>query len=136
MEWSNTLMTTTLSIIRHPKFWDFHYTDWQISTPKLSKDDKHSLNKIQDHNMKDDTMYAVVHSATKPYINWEHMQSEFVIPFQLGNIKDHLYIVDVKTITDAIYVFKDYGGSDSNKRFCVLPYRLWGKYFSDCIYAD
>mgnify|MGYP007004907016 CR=1 FL=1 len=113
----------------------FHYTDQQIPTPKY-KDKMHSLNEVQDHNMKDDTMYAVVHSATKPYINWERMQSEFVVPFQLANVKDHLYIVDVKTITDAIYVFKDYGGSDSNKRFCVLPYCLWGEHFSHSIYVD
>ena len=86
--------------------------------------------------MKDDTMYAVVHSAKKPYINWAQLQTEFVLPFNMGDVNDHLYIVDIRAITDAMFVFKDYSGQDNTKRFCVLPYRLWGKYFSDRKYAD
>ena len=114
----------------------FRYDDICIPTPYLRKDKGYSLEEIQDNNMKDETMYAVVHSAKEPLFDWDDLQTEFVVPFNLGDVNNHLYIVDVKTITDAIFVFKDYGGKDSSKRFCVLPYRQWGKYFSDRIYAD
>lgn len=114
----------------------FKYNERRLPTPHLIKNEGFSLDEIHDNNMKDNTMYAVVHSATKPYIDWDELQREFVVPFHLGDVNDHLYIVDVNAITDAMFVFKDYGGTDSNKRFCVLPYRLWGQYFSDRIYAD
>ena len=114
----------------------FKYSCHGVPTPKLCKEDEYSFDEIHYGNLKDNTTYAVVHSAAKPYLTWDRIQKEFVVPFQMGDVKDHLYIVDVKTITDALFVFKDYGGDESKKRFCVLPYRHWGKYFSDRVYAD
>ena len=114
----------------------FRYDMPRIPTPKLTKDEGLSLEEIEDNNLQDDTLYAVIHSSTNPYIDWDRIQTDFVVPFHLGSVKDHLYIVDVKTICDALYVFKDYGGNDSTKRFCVLPYRHWGKYFSYRIYEE
>ena len=90
-------------------------------------DKKLSLADIEDQNMIDDTMYAVVHTATL-YVSWEELERSFVIQFTLGNPKDCVYVVSVENITDTFFVFHDYG-NDGLNYFCTLPYKRWGAYF-------
>ena len=105
-------------------WWYSHYT----TKEGLSLDD------IQTDWLKDDHMYAVVHLAEKPYINWDRIRNGFVVPFHMGPAQDHIYIIKIENITDALFVFKDYGGKDRTKCFCVLPYCQWGQYFSNRVY--
>ena len=104
----------------------FKYESRGIPTPDLI-DKKISLQDIKDQNMIDDTMYAVVHTATS-YVSWEELERSFVIQFTLGNPKDCVYVVSVENITDTLFVFHDYGNDGSNY-FCTLPYKRWGAYF-------
>ena len=105
-----------------------------MPTPHHINDEGLTADQVFEDRLPDDHMYAVVHSATKPYLTWEKIRKEFIVPFKMGSVSKHLYVVKVENITDALFVFKDYGGRDKTKRFCVLPYRQWGDYFSDRIY--
>ena len=112
----------------------FHYINLCIPTPHYTTKEGLSLDDIQTNRLKDDHMYAVVHSAKKPYINWDRIRNGFVVPFHMGPAQDHIYIIKIENITDALFVFKDYGGKERTKHFCVLPYCQWGQYFSDRVY--
>ena len=86
--------------------------------------------------MQDKSMYAVVHTAAR-YVPWSKIETDFVVPFKLGPINNHIYIVNVDNIIDPLFAFKDYGGagadSDSERYFCVLPNHKWGRYFGNRI---
>ena len=60
---------------------------------------------------------------------------DFVTPFTLGNVKECVYIVDIRCITDPLFVFQDTGGTTakSEQHFCVLPYKKWGRYFGEMV---
>ena len=77
--------------------------------------------------MIDDTMYAVVHTATS-YVSWDAIAHSFVMQFTLGHPEDCLYVVTVANITDTLFVFDDYG-NDGLNYFCSLPYQRQGAYF-------
>ncbi len=63
----------------------FKYESRGIPTPELI-DNNLSLADIKDQNMIDDTMYAVVHTATS-YVSWIELEQSFVMPFTLGHPK-------------------------------------------------
>ena len=97
-----------------------------IPTPELI-DNNLSLADIKGQNMIDNTMYAVVHTATS-YVSWEDLKRSFVMKFTLGHPKDCVYVDSVENITDPLFVFQDYG-NDGLNYFCTLPYKRWGAYF-------
>jgi hypothetical protein len=72
-------------------------------------------------------LYAIVHTATK-FITWNELDSLFVLPFCLGDVKTCVYIVNVSAISDPLFVCPNYG-KDGLHYLCCLPYRRWGKYF-------
>ena len=102
------------------------YESIVIPTPELIDNDL-SLADIKRQNMIDNTMQAVVHTATS-YVSWEELASPFVMHFTLGHPKDCVYAVSVKNITDPLFVFDDYG-NDGLNYFGTLPYQCWGYYF-------
>ena len=110
----------------------FKYESRGIPTPELI-DNNLSIADIKDQNMIDDTMYAVVHTATS-YVSWKDLERSFVMPFTLGHPKEFVYVVSVENITDPLYVFKDFG-NDGLNFFCTLPYKRWGAYFKNKIYV-
>jgi hypothetical protein len=81
------------------------------------------------HNTHDETVYAIIHTASN-YLSWEKMDSEFICAFSLGDPSTCVYIVDVCTITDPLFVCRNYGKSGEHF-LCSLPYRQWGNYFQD-----
>jgi hypothetical protein len=89
---------------------------------------------IQQNMCIDNSLYAVVHSASD-YLPFENLQNEFVSSFVLGDVMTCLYIVKIESILCPLNVFKDYGahGVDVNQLFCTLPRREWGQYFSSRI---
>ncbi len=68
----------------------FKYESRGIPTPELI-DNNLSLVDIKDQNIIDDTMYAVVHTATS-YVSWKKMEKSFVMPFTLGHPKECVYL--------------------------------------------
>jgi hypothetical protein len=90
-------------------------------------DNNLSLADIKDQNMIDNTMYAVVHTATS-YVSWEELERSFVKQFTLGHPKECVYVVSVENITDPLFVLHDYG-NDGLDYFCTLPYNRWGTHF-------
>ena len=74
-----------------------------------------------------DSVYAVIHTASH-YLSWEKLDREFICAFTLGDIKTCVYIVDVRTITNPLFVCRNYGKS-GNQYLCSLPYQQWGNYF-------
>ena len=72
-------------------------------------------------------LYAIVHTATK-FITWEELDSSFILPFCLGDVKTCVYIVNVAAISDPLFVCPNYGREELHF-LCCLPYRRWGNYF-------
>jgi hypothetical protein len=105
-----------------------------IPTPQFIHEDELSLLDIQQNMCIDNSLYAVVHSASD-YLPLEQLQHEFVSKFVLGDVMTCLYIVKIESIRGPLNVFKDYGahGEDVNQLFCTLPRREWGQYFSSRI---
>jgi hypothetical protein len=105
-----------------------------IPTPHFIHEQELSLLEIQQNRNIDNSLYAVVHTASD-YLPFEQLQHEFVSTFVLGDVMTCLYIVKIETIRGLLNVFKDYGatGQDINKLFCTLPRREWGQYFSSRI---
>ena len=90
----------------------FKYESRGIPTPELINNN-FSLADIRGQNMIDNTMYAVVHTATS-YVSWEELERSCVMQFTLGHPKDCVYVVSVEHITDPLLVFDDYGNDDFN----------------------
>ena len=78
-------------------------------------------------DISDTKLYAVIHTASN-YLSWDEMDANFISEFTLGHIKTCVYIVDVATISDPLFVFRNCG-KDSLHHLCSLPYRRWGNYF-------
>ena len=94
-------------------------------TPGFPTPESTESEKNQDKS--DTKLYAVIHTASN-YLSWDEMNENFISEFTLGNIKTCVYIVDVATISDPLFVFRNYG-KDSFHHLCSLPYRRWGIYF-------
>ena len=111
--------------------WFFKYESRGIPTPELIDND-HTLTDINGQNMIDNTMYAVVHTATS-YVSWEELERSCVMQFTLGHPKDCACVISVEDIMDPLFVFDDYG-NDCLNYFCTLPYQIWGSYFRNILY--
>ena len=105
----------------------FTYKSSGIPTPRLVQQEDWSLDQCVSNCVRDEQLYAVVHTAAD-YVSWERLCQDFVVPFQLGDVKSCVFIVPVDCIVDPLFVFRDYGGSSGNF-FCALPYRKWGEYY-------
>ena len=110
----------------------FKYCGAGIPTPHLITEMGYSHQHIYCEGLEDETVYAVVHSAVN-MLPWYTIEQEFISPFHLGPVDSCVYIIDVDTIVDPLFVIKDYGGKGSNSEryFCSLPYEKWGRYFGD-----
>ena len=111
----------------------FKYADsGHIPTPFLIEEMGYSPEQIYREGLTDNSIYAVVHTASET-VPWYNIMNDFVSSFYLGNVKGCVYIVDIKCIKDPLFVFQDIGGvaPRSDKYFCVLPYKKWGRYFGD-----
>jgi len=56
-----------------------------------------------DNNSNRNNLYAIVHTATR-FITWEELESAFIVPFCLGDVKTCVYSVNVTAIS-AHYLF-------------------------------
>ena len=112
----------------------FQYNDAGMPTPHLVDELQHSPAFIYHNSIKDETQYAVV-VTSENYLPWYEIEQDFISPFHLGSLEKCLFIVDVSCIISPLCVFQDYGGTGHNTRrhFAILPYRKWGKFFSDLI---
>ena len=112
----------------------FKYNTTSVPTPHYLDEEKLSPSTIFDQSLQDPNMYVVVHSATT-YIPWSTVTQNFVTTFKLGPLSTHLYIVKVESIVRSLFVWRNYGGIETNveKYFCALPSRDWGDYFGDRI---
>ncbi len=81
-----------------------------------------------DNNSNRNNLYAIVHTATR-FITWEELESAFIVPFCLGDVKTCVYIVNVTAISDPLFVCPNYG-RDGLHYLCCLPYQRWGNYFA------
>ena len=68
-----------------------------IPTPQFIHEDELSLLDIQQNMCIDNSLYAVVHSASD-YLPFEQLQHEFVSTFVLGDVMTCLYIVKIESI--------------------------------------
>ena len=84
-------------------------------------------NSIPSPDGKHHEVYAIVHTATD-YISWEAMDKSFVLPFCLGDMRSCVFIINVNSICDPLFVCPNYG-KDGTHYLCCLPYRRWGNYF-------
>jgi hypothetical protein len=73
------------------------------------------------------TVYAVIHTASN-FVSWKSIDTNFIAPFCLGDFKSCVYIVNANTISDPLFVCKNYG-KDGRHYLCTSPYRRWGNYF-------
>ena len=115
----------------------FHYITPGVPTPHLS-DEKGFSNEDIDEDWKHDTnVYAVVHTASK-YFSWSDIERDFVVPFELGDMKKCLSIINVHNIIDPLYVFEDMGGTGRNagRYFLTLPRRKWSQYYRSKIKSE
>jgi len=76
---------------------------------------------------KHNELYAIVHTATD-YISWEAMDKSFVLPFCLSDMRSCVFIINVNSICDPLFVCPNYG-KDGTHYLCCIPYRRWGNYF-------
>ena len=70
--------------------------------------------------------FAVIQSSCNT-ITMEQLTDDFVCKFDLDE-SQQTYVVDVETISSALFVYRNYGGA-CHSYFCALPKRKWGWYF-------
>ena len=115
----------------------FRYITRGIPTPHLS-DKKGFSNEDIDEDRKHNTnVYAVVHTASN-YFSWSDIERDFVVPFELGDMKKCLSIINVHNSIDPLYVFEDMGGTGCNagRYFLTLPRRKWSQYYKSKIKSE
>ena len=88
-----------------------------------------TLEGIEEDNMEDVTMYAIVHAASQ-WLTMDTMEKEFSAVFLLGDVSQCLYIVDVKSMIAPIFVVTN---EYDPTIICMLPQKRWGKYFDRCL---
>lgn len=69
-------------------------------------------------DMKDDTVYAIVHVAEK-YLPIKDLQQNMVQDFILVDVKSHVYILDTQCIVCPLFVIPDIGGIGERKNIYV-----------------
>jgi len=105
------------------------YESRGIPTPYLIQDDGVTLEEIEESNMEDETMYAIIHTASQ-WLTMDTLESEFSETFLLGDVNQCLYIVDVKTIIAPLFVVAN---ENDLTMICMLPKKKWGKFFDRCL---
>ena len=85
-------------------------------------------------DMKDDTVYAIVHAAEK-YLPIKDLQQNMVQHFILGDVKSHVYILDTQCIVCPLFVIPDIGGigERKNRYVCMSQENDWSKYLEKYI---
>ena len=73
-----------------------------------------TYSQINAMNANDNRLYAVIHTASD-YLSWQTIEKDFVAQFKFGDEDKCIFIVDVDTIISPLFVFKNFGGSDSDK---------------------
>ena len=68
----------------------------------------------------DNGVYAIVHTASD-YMSWEDLDKSFVLPFCLGDMRNCVFIINVNSICDPLFVCPNYGKEGINY-LCCLPY--------------
>ena len=106
----------------------FRFDTEGLPTPCLLQ--KHDADYIRNGILIDDNMYVVVQTA-KDFLTWRQLETEFVVPFELGSLDDCTYILPVSRIANPLYVFEDHGQSTETSQptfFATLPARYWAFY--------
>jgi hypothetical protein len=75
----------------------------------------------------DKNLYAIVHMSVQ-YLSWDELEMSFISSFCLGDLQSCVYIVNMQSISDPLFVCPNYG-KEGLHYLCCLPYRKWGKYF-------
>ena len=76
-----------------------------------------TLTDMAQNQLRDTNVYTIIHTATS-YISWETIEQKFIVPFLLGDLATCFYIVDVKNITDPLFVFQNYGEDGRSYLHC------------------
>ena len=105
----------------------FKYDTVGIPTPHLIGDLEYSAEYISDEQLKDDTIYVIVH-ASSDWLPYQKLEQNFICCFKLGELDDSIFIVDVKYIRHALYVQRDFVENNTSRLqyICSLPYCGWG----------
>ena len=108
----------------------YRYNSKGVPTPRLINDLGMTSSQIKAADANDNKLYAVIHTASK-YLSWQTIEKDFVAQFKFGDEDKCIFIIDVDAIISPLFVFKNFGGSDSDKEnyFCALPRRKWAQYF-------
>ena len=122
------------NLIYASKILGFVEFDKGLPTPHLVEEMNHSPTHIMTHQLIDETKYVVIHT-TKTFLNPNTLIDEFVSEVELGDPLTHIYVVNVECILDPLNVSINWGGC-GNKHFVRLPYRHWGKHFTQRIHAN
>lgn len=112
-------------------FFKYNTTVSSVPTPHLINDMDYTVEEIQESRMQDNNIYAVIHTFTN-YLTWRQLEKNFVMGFELGELDKCVYIVKIESILDPLFVLQDEGNHSSNY-IVSLPYRKWGRYFSQRI---
>lgn len=80
-----------------------------------------TFEEIEESNMEDETMYAIVHAASQ-WLTIDELESEFSETFLLGDVNQCLYIVDVKSIIAPLFVVAN---ENDPTMICMLPKKKW-----------
>jgi len=105
------------------------YKSRGISTPHLVNNMGHNSEEIDGGNMEDNMTYAVVHASSN-WLSLDTLEEEFAAPFELGDVGDCLYIVDVKCIIAPLFVLCN--GNETTK-VCMLPHGIWNRFCDKCL---
>ena len=79
------------------------YESRGIPTPYLIQEEGVTLKEIEENNMENETIYAIVHT-TSQWLMMDTLETEFSETFLLGDVNQCLYIVDVKFIIAPLFV--------------------------------
>ena len=105
------------------------YESRGIPTPYLIQEQGLTLEEIEEDNMEDEIMCAIVHTASQ-WLTIDTMEKEFSETFLLGDVNQCLYIVDVKSIIAPFFVVAN---ENDPSMICMLPQKKWGKFFDRCL---
>jgi hypothetical protein len=102
-----------------------------IPTPHFVELDENCTTELEENGMllEDKHTYAVIHTASD-YVSLNDLDTNFVMSFKLGDISKCLYIVKIEAIHGPLFVFDNVGSDEEDKKFCTLPLKRWGEFFT------
>lgn len=102
-----------------------------IPTPHFVELDENCTTELEENGMllEDKHTYAVIHTASD-YVSLNDLDTNFVMSFKLGDVSKCLYIVKIEAIHGPLFVFDNVGSDEEDKKFCTLPLRRWGEFFT------